>query len=107
MAIERHFCSLIAAQYFEFRCVFLALDCQQIRHTVEPRPAGNTCHRRGPVMKRFVVACVGLLALAAGSASAADLPVRYAQPYRAPIYAPVYGWAGFYIGINGGGGWGR
>jgi len=58
-------------------------------------------------MKRFVVACVGLLALVAGSASAADLPPRYAQPYRAPVYAALYNWTGFYVGINGGGGWGR
>jgi outer membrane immunogenic protein len=58
-------------------------------------------------MKRFVVACVGLLALVAGAASAADLPPRYAQPYRAPVYSPVYNWTGFYVGLNGGGGWGR
>jgi len=58
-------------------------------------------------MKRFVVACVGLLAFAAGTAVAADLPPRYPPPYRAPIYSPVYNWTGFYLGINGGGGWGR
>ncbi len=58
-------------------------------------------------MKRFVVACVGLLAFAAGTAAAADLPPRYPPPYRAPIYSPVYNWTGFYLGINGGGGWGR
>jgi outer membrane immunogenic protein len=58
-------------------------------------------------MKRFVVACVGLLAFAASTAGAADLPPRYAQPYRAPVYSPVYLWTGFYVGINGGGGWGR
>jgi outer membrane immunogenic protein len=46
------------------------------------------------------------LALAAGSAGAADLPPRYA-PYKAPAYAPAYyNWSGFYLGINGGGGWG-
>jgi outer membrane immunogenic protein len=65
-------------------------------------------------MKRVRVACVGLaggllgLALAAGSAAAADLPPRYAPyPYKAPVYSPVYNWTGFYLGINGGGGWGR
>jgi outer membrane immunogenic protein len=61
-------------------------------------------------MKRVCVACVGLVALAfaAGSAAAADLPPRYAPPYKAaPIYNPVYNWTGFYLGINGGGGWGR
>jgi outer membrane immunogenic protein len=49
------------------------------------------------------VACVGLLALAGGSA-AADLPPYY-QP--GPAYNPIYTWTGFYVGINGGGGWGR
>src|SRR5215468_2271954 len=63
-------------------------------------------------MRRFVVACAGLLALASaavGPAAGADFP-RYgappAAPYAAPIYAPVYNWSGFYLGINGGGGWG-
>jgi outer membrane immunogenic protein len=62
-------------------------------------------------MKRFSVACVGLLALAgaAGTAVAADLPARAPAPYyptKAPPYMPVYNWTGFYIGINGGGAWG-
>ena len=55
-------------------------------------------------MNRVAVACVGLLALAGGSAAAADLP-RYYQP--GPVYNPIYTWTGFYIGINGGGAWGR
>jgi outer membrane immunogenic protein len=55
-------------------------------------------------MNRVAVACVGLLALAGGSAAAADLP-RYCQP--GPAYNPIYTWTGFYVGINGGGGWGR
>ena len=54
-------------------------------------------------MKRIFVAWLGLLAFAVASATAADLP-RY-QPV-APIYNPIYNWTGFYIGINGGGGWG-
>src|SRR5437763_6476458 len=55
-----------------------------------------------------IVGCLGLLAFTAGAALAADLPSRYApQPYKAPIYSPVYSWTGFYLGINGGGGWGR
>jgi outer membrane immunogenic protein len=55
-------------------------------------------------MNRVVVACVALLALAGVSATAADLP-RYYQP--GPMYNPIYTWTGFYVGINGGGGWGR
>ena len=58
-------------------------------------------------MKRFVVACVGVLACAQMSARAADIPARYPMPYRAPVYGAVYNWTGFYLGINGGGGWGR
>ena len=51
-------------------------------------------------MNRVVVACVALLALAGGSATAADLPPYY-QP--GPAYNPIYTWTGFYLGINGGG----
>ena len=56
-------------------------------------------------MKRFVVAGLGFLALAAMPASAADLP-RGSTPYRAPAYVAQYNWTGFYLGINGGGGFG-
>ena len=60
-------------------------------------------------MRRVLVASVGLLALSAamGAAQAADLNRRYAPPPIAPVYAPIYNWTGFYVGINGGGGWGR
>ena len=51
-------------------------------------------------MKRVAVACVGLLALAGGSAVAAELAPYY-QP--GPAYNPIYTWTGFYVGINGGG----
>src|SRR5262249_35397488 len=54
-------------------------------------------------MNRVAVACVGLLALAGGSAAAADLPPYY-QP--GPAYNPIYTWTGFYVGINRGGGQG-
>jgi outer membrane immunogenic protein len=49
---------------------------------------------------------IGLLAFAAGAgpAMAADLAVK-APPPVAPVY--LSDWAGFYIGINGGGGWGH
>src|ERR1700742_4507013 len=60
-------------------------------------------------MKRFVVAGLaaglGFLALAAMPASAADLP-RGQVPYKAPAYVAQYNWTGFYLGINGGGGFG-
>jgi outer membrane immunogenic protein len=57
-------------------------------------------------MKRFVLA--GVVALAAvTTASAADMGRRQAMPTKAPMYAAPYNWTGFYVGINGGGGWGR
>src|SRR5580700_6517598 len=58
-------------------------------------------------MKRVFFALVSLAALT-GTAAAADLPPRLApQPYyKAPIAVAVYNWTGFYIGINGGGGFG-
>jgi outer membrane immunogenic protein len=51
-------------------------------------------------MKKFVLSTLGLVAMAA-PALAADLPVKAAPPY----VAPMYNWSGFYIGGNGG--WGR
>jgi outer membrane immunogenic protein len=57
-------------------------------------------------MKRVFLACAGVLMMAA-SANAADLPRRYEPaPVRPPVYG-LYNWTGFYIGINGGGGWGH
>ena len=55
-------------------------------------------------MKRYVFAA--MLSLAAGSqAFAADLPP--APSYKAPMAVQqVYNWTGFYIGVNGGWGWG-
>ena len=54
-------------------------------------------------MKKLLLAAVGALALAS-QAQAADLAAR---PYTkaAPMIAAVYDWSGFYIGLNGGGGW--
>lgn len=58
------------------------------------------------MMKRFVFAGLGALAMMMGAANAADIARRpAAMPVKAPAYAP-YNWTGFYIGINGGGGWG-
>jgi outer membrane immunogenic protein len=43
----------------------------------------------------------------AGAAHAADL-ARRQMAVKAPVYAPaVYNWTGFYVGINGGGAWGK
>jgi outer membrane immunogenic protein len=59
-------------------------------------------------MKRVLLAGSGLLALTV-AAGAADLPGRYNPvPPRGPVafVSPIYNWTGFYIGINGGGGWG-
>jgi outer membrane immunogenic protein len=60
-------------------------------------------------MKRLVLASIGALALVStmGAANAADIQRRQAMPTKAPIYAPIYNWTGAYVGINGGGGWGR
>jgi outer membrane immunogenic protein len=61
-------------------------------------------------MKHMVLAGLVLLATGAvaGSATAADLGRQYQQPYvKAPIYNPAFTWTGFYLGVNGGGGWGQ
>jgi outer membrane immunogenic protein len=58
-------------------------------------------------MRRVLLATIGLLGLAVTSASAADLP-RAMPPTKAPAFVPaVYSWNGFYLGINGGGAWGK
>ena len=58
-------------------------------------------------MRRIVFAAIGLLGLAATNAVAADLP-RAMPPTKAPAFVPAaYSWNGFYLGINGGGGFGR
>jgi outer membrane immunogenic protein len=54
----------------------------------------------------YGIGVLASIAAATGAASAADMAVK--APPRVPV-APVYlsDWAGFYIGINGGGGWGH
>ena len=56
-------------------------------------------------MKNFLLSSVGVLALGmATQAVAADLAAR---PYKAEaVMASVYNWTGFYVGVNGGYGWG-
>ncbi|MGB6877495.1 MAG: outer membrane protein [Candidatus Acidiferrales bacterium] len=59
-------------------------------------------------MKRslFFAGCLAVVALAAAPcAQAADLSL--APLYKAPPpVSPAYDWSGFYLGVNGGGGWG-
>jgi outer membrane immunogenic protein len=59
-------------------------------------------------MKRLVLAGIGALAVVTtiGSANAADIARRQAMPAKAP-YFQAYNWTGAYVGINGGGGFGR
>jgi outer membrane immunogenic protein len=54
----------------------------------------------------YLAALLAPLALTAAPAVAADLPGRHAAPadYYSP--APVANWQGFYVGVNGGYGWG-
>jgi len=56
-------------------------------------------------MKTLFTASLGLLAISALPALAADLPMKAPRP--APIMEPVWNWNGFYIGINGGYSWGH
>jgi outer membrane immunogenic protein len=59
-------------------------------------------------MKRFVAGCFVASALvSAQCAAAADLSL--APLYKAPPAPPAqpFDWSGFYIGVNGGGGWGH
>jgi outer membrane immunogenic protein len=55
------------------------------------------------MMRNALLAAIGVVALGAAPALAADLAAR---PYtKAPtVVAPIYDWSGFYIGLNGGGG---
>ncbi|RDJ25286.1 porin family protein [Bosea caraganae] len=58
-------------------------------------------------MKNYLLSGVAALGiLAAGAASAADLPSRKG-PVAAPYYPPAFTWTGFYIGANAGYAWGQ
>jgi len=56
-------------------------------------------------MLRYAVALLGAVLVGGVSANAADMPVK-APIYKAPPLL-MYNWTGFYLGINGGGGWGH
>lgn len=58
-------------------------------------------------MKKFLLSSVAALGIvAAGAASAADLPSRKG-PVVAPVYVPAFTWTGFYVGANAGYAWGN
>jgi outer membrane immunogenic protein len=59
-------------------------------------------------MKALLIGCTALAALfSINAAGAADLS-RPAPVYKAPPMAvPAFSWTGFYLGLEGGGGWGR
>jgi outer membrane immunogenic protein len=57
-------------------------------------------------MKKLLLGVIGLAALAA-PASAADLAARPYTKAPPPMMAALYDWSGFYVGLNGGGGWSR
>jgi len=54
-------------------------------------------------MRKALLSAIGLTVLGIAPALAADLPAR-TYTKAPPIAAPIYDWAGFYIGLNGGGG---
>lgn len=59
------------------------------------------------IMKRILLGVAGFAAIAT-PAFAADLAPRTYVPTKAPpLVSPAYDWSGFYVGINGGGGWSR
>src|SRR3954449_1101277 len=55
-------------------------------------------------MKKFALGMLAAVAMT-GSAAAADLAARPYTKAPAPVIAAAYDWSGFYLGINGGGGW--
>jgi len=58
-------------------------------------------------MKKLFLTATGLLTLAT-SAFAADLPAKAPMATKAPYIAPViFSWTGCYVGVEGGGNWGR
>jgi outer membrane immunogenic protein len=55
-------------------------------------------------MKKLLLVTASLVALGVAPAVAADLPARVYSK-APPMVQAAYDWSGFYIGINGGGGW--
>jgi outer membrane immunogenic protein len=60
------------------------------------------------MIKTIAAGCFAVAALlTAQSAIAADLSVAPLYKAPPPAATPAYDWSGFYVGINGGGGWGH
>jgi outer membrane immunogenic protein len=57
-------------------------------------------------MNRLMVGSIAIVALAAAPVMAADMSVVKTKVPKEPPFV-VYNWTGFYIGIQGGGGWSR
>lgn len=57
-------------------------------------------------MRTFLIAATALV-VSAGAATAADIAARPYTKAPPPVAAPVYNWSGFYVGGNGGYGWGK
>src|SRR5262245_62063684 len=60
-------------------------------------------------MRKFLLASTAVVLASAVAANAADLRPVPVMPTKAPPFVPppVFDWSGFYVGVNGGGGWGR
>jgi outer membrane immunogenic protein len=56
-------------------------------------------------MKRILLTAIGGMALLGGPALGADLPSRKEPPLAPVVYAPIFTWTGFYVGLNAGGAW--
>ncbi len=57
-------------------------------------------------MKKLLLGAIGLAAVSmTAPASAADLAARPYTKAPPPMVAAIYDWSGFYLGLNGGGGW--
>jgi outer membrane immunogenic protein len=57
-------------------------------------------------MKKILLGAMGLAVVSmTAPASAADLAARPYTKAPPPMIAAIYDWSGFYIGLNGGGGW--
>jgi outer membrane immunogenic protein len=60
------------------------------------------------MIKTIAAGCFAVAALVtAQCATAADLSVAPLYKAPPPAMAPAYNWSGFYLGVNGGGGWGH